>query len=325
MDLLLKRTADESGGGEASSAAAAAVSAAAAATKAASAEAAEEAASIAEAAAARDITWRVRDAVESTFAQGWEARRSGGGGVSGGVVKAASASARPQSAPAAVAAAAATPTLTPTAPPAPPPSASSFTPLPPSTAIATTSVITVEFVVRCQDASYGERVWISGGGAAALGSWRPERALRRGGASRAGGADAAGRRGCGCSGLGGNGIIGAEGERLIGRAGARESSLSPPPPPATSDASRALSIHARPNPIAPARAEGCPAAARRAQRRASPNEGLALHGFCRGGSAVQETEGVPLVLALSRGGAESLSRARACGLTSRCALGSQVC
>jgi hypothetical protein len=178
VDLLLKRTADESGGGEASSAAAAAVSAAAAATKAASAEAAEEAASIAEAAAARDITWRVRDAVESTFAQGWEARRSGGGGVSGGVVKAASASARPQSAPAAVAAAAATPTLTPTAPPAPPPSASSFTPLPPSTAIATTSVITVEFVVRCQDASYGERVWISGGGAAALGSWRPERALR---------------------------------------------------------------------------------------------------------------------------------------------------
>ncbi len=154
-------------------------------------------------------------------------------------------------------------------------------------------------------------------------SRRPTR--RRGGASRAGGADAAGRRGCGCSGLGGNGIIGAEGERLIGRAGARESSLSPPPPPATSDASRALSIHARPNPIAPARAEGCPAAARRAQRRASPNEGLALHGFCRGGSAVQETEGVPLVLALSRGGAESLSRARACGMTSRCALGSQVC
>jgi hypothetical protein len=174
VDLALKRSSSDGGGG---SAAAAAAAAAASAAKAEAAATQEELASMAATQSARDITWRVRDAVESTFAQGWEARR----GVEGATTNSSRTAGGARAAAVAAPAAAAT---TPAA------AANRTPPLPqPTTKRAKVVTVPVEFFVSCPHTAFGERVWVSGGGSAvgaaasaaasaALGGWKPERALR---------------------------------------------------------------------------------------------------------------------------------------------------
>jgi hypothetical protein len=153
VDLLLKRHSsevDEAAGGGAASAAAAAAAAG---------HAKDEVAALTASAQERDIRWRVRDAVEDTFAAGWEARR---GGAAGRAPAAASPRVAPPETPPKPAAAAAVPPAVATLPPAPK---------------TTTTAVNVEFVVRCPFTAYGERVWLCGG-APALGKWKPKSALR---------------------------------------------------------------------------------------------------------------------------------------------------
>jgi len=180
VDLFL-RTRQVAGETSPSPPSASGAQAAAAAAEAEEEEEEDEAAAIAEEQNSRDIRWRVRDAVEDTFAAGWEARRRGGGG--GAVVAVAP---RPRSAAAAAVVAAAA-VASPGAAAASAASSSRVIIKPPtSTTITTTTTTTttskgtpvaVEFVARCQHTAYGERVWVCGSGAA-LGGWKPKGALR---------------------------------------------------------------------------------------------------------------------------------------------------